>query len=239
MIRIAVIVPSLLLDQGLVRITEATLASLKSGSDQAELVVVDDSSPIRVPVDWGVKVVRTPQHLGYAGAVNWGIEAVDSDYVCVANNDVSIPPDSIDMLLEALRDTSAGVVCAHPTRPFIDVEAEPREQTKDFFGGLWLISRSTLRHVGLLDERFAPFYFEDTDLWTRVQLHGLKLIQDYRVGVGHIGGATTKRFPNRERVFRLNRKKFYAKWGFDGLRRFHSFSFRRMVDFAIPDSLLR
>src|SRR6516162_9812115 len=47
----------------------------------------------------GARVLRLQRNLGFAAAVNRGIEAVRCDWVAILNNDVALDPKWLEMLL--------------------------------------------------------------------------------------------------------------------------------------------
>src|SRR3974390_3338439 len=69
------------------------------------LILVDNGSTDGSPAlaeRLGAEVIRLPENLGFAPAVNRGIEAArGSDWVAVLNNDVTLHPAWLERLLEA------------------------------------------------------------------------------------------------------------------------------------------
>ncbi len=69
-----------------------------------EVIVVDNGSTddsVAVAERAGSRVVRLEKNLGFAAAVNRGIEAARSDWVVILNNDVTLQPDWLATILEA------------------------------------------------------------------------------------------------------------------------------------------
>jgi len=86
-----------------------------------EVIVVDNASTddeatiIADRYPW-VKVVRSPENLGFAGGNNLGIQASNGRYLFFINNDTEFPKEQSDHPLEPLvqrleSDTKTGVVC--------------------------------------------------------------------------------------------------------------------------------
>jgi GT2 family glycosyltransferase len=69
-----------------------------------EIIVVDNGSTddsAAVAERAGVKVVRLERNLGFAAAVNRGIESSTADWVAILNNDVTLAPDWLATLVAA------------------------------------------------------------------------------------------------------------------------------------------
>jgi len=86
-----------------------------------------------------------------------------------------------------------------------------------------LIRKSDWDNIGGNDPRFAPAYWEDTDLFIRMQLAGYKFVLTSNSVVFHFGSRSDKsNFPTDE-IIRSERSKgyekrgaerFFQKWGF-------------------------
>src|SRR5271154_2414321 len=81
---------------------------LQSLGDQTrafdELIVVDNGSTddsAELAERAGARVLRMGRNLGFAAAVNRGIEAAGADWVVILNNDVVLDPDWLRILLAA------------------------------------------------------------------------------------------------------------------------------------------
>jgi GT2 family glycosyltransferase len=60
----------------------------------------------------GVKLIRLEKNVGYARAVNVGVENARGEYVAVMNNDVLVAPDWLSTLVDVLEnDKTIGAVC--------------------------------------------------------------------------------------------------------------------------------
>jgi GT2 family glycosyltransferase len=70
------------------------------------------------------------------------------------------------------------------------------------------------REVGGFDERYAPIYYEDTDLCFQAREHGLRVMYEPRANVVHLEGSTsgTDVSTGLKRFQEINRTKFVEKW---------------------------
>jgi GT2 family glycosyltransferase len=69
-----------------------------------EIIIVDNGSEddsAELAARAGARVVKMGCNLGFAAAVNRGIEAADAEWVAILNNDVTLEPDWLMKLLEA------------------------------------------------------------------------------------------------------------------------------------------
>src|SRR5512140_1101702 len=69
-----------------------------------QIIVVDNGSTdssAAVAESAGANVIRLERNLGFAAAVNRGIESAQADWIAVLNNDVTFEPDWLEQLLAA------------------------------------------------------------------------------------------------------------------------------------------
>lgn len=167
-----------------------------------------------------VKVVVTPEKLGFSKAVNLGISRATGDAIALLNNDTEVEPDWLRELVDVLRHRPEVGVCASRI-----LKAEERHLlysagdgfTIAGFGyqrgseepeairflkpeyvfaacaGAALYRREVFERIGTFDEDFYAFY-EDLDLAFRAQMAGFRCMYVPAARVYHIGGAT---FGNR------------------------------------------
>jgi GT2 family glycosyltransferase len=167
-----------------------------------------------------VDVVALPDNVGVTAALNRGLEAAaDAEFVALFNNDMEMEPDCLSELVRALREhpeagsAGAKLVDFH-RRDVLDGtgdtlrwtglatrrgHGEPDDgrysEPEPVFGacgGAALYRRSTLDHVGLLDESFFAFS-EDVDWAMRAQLAGWTCRYVPSAVVYHMGSATIGR----------------------------------------------
>src|SRR5271155_255987 len=84
---------------------QTLIASLRGQTHTLDEIIVadngstDDSAALAESL--GARVVRLGKNLGFAAAVNRGLEAVRTDWVAIVNNDVTLAPDWLQTLLAA------------------------------------------------------------------------------------------------------------------------------------------
>jgi GT2 family glycosyltransferase len=160
-----------------------------------EIIVVDNGSTddsAAVAERAGAKVVRLERNLGFAAAVNRGIEASKTDWIAVLNNDVTLTPDWLTTLLAAAENeqawfaTGKTLTAADPSRidgtfdaislgacacrcgsgkrdgPFWDQQRRIRMAPMTAA----LFQRRLFEEIGSLDEGFES-YLEDVDFGIR------------------------------------------------------------------------
>ena len=146
-----------------------------------------------------VALVTLPRNQGFAGGLAAGIAAAAGDWIAVFNNDTTVEPDAVAVMLEAARrDPRVGSVAAQmrfaDRRDVLNSagleldslgiaadrlvgsrvgQHHQQEPYKVFgaTGGAALFSRDMLDKIGGFDETFFAF-FEDVDVAWRAQAQG-------------------------------------------------------------------
>ena len=215
-----------------------------AGAAAFEVIVVDDASSDttaeRLERIGGIRVVRNAQNLGFVGSCNAGADAARGDFVLFLNNDTVVTAGWLEALLRCFdEEPDAGLVGAKLVYPdgrlqeaggiiFADGSgwnygrfedpADPRynfRREADYCSGAAiLIRRELLIRLGGFDARYAPAYYEDTDLAFAVRAAGLKVFYEPRAVVIHFEGVTagTDTSSGMKRFQTINRDKFLEKW---------------------------
>jgi len=214
-----------------------------TGDIPFEVVVVDDASPDdtieRLRKVRGVRVVHLDHNVGFVGACNAGIEAARGEYVVLLNNDTRVEPGWLVPLVETVSEPGVGLVGSRLQYPdgrlqeaggiifsdgsgwnygkFDDPEspAYAYRRDVDYCSGASIIVRKTvLDELGNLDTRFAPAYYEDTDLAFGVRELGLRVVYEPRSIVIHDEGIShgTDESAGVKAYQAINKVKFVEKW---------------------------
>jgi GT2 family glycosyltransferase/glycosyltransferase involved in cell wall biosynthesis len=209
-----------------------------------EVIVVDDGSTDRTiarlaDID-GVRVVRNAENLGFVGSCNAGAAIARGELVLFLNNDTRVTAGWLDALVRCLLDApDAALVGAKLVYPdgrlqeaggivFDDGSGwnygrfeepdDPRfsfRREADYCSGAAILLRTDLfRRLGGFDVRYAPAYYEDTDLAFTVRAAGGKVYVEPASTVVHFEGVTsgTDTSSGMKRFQPINREKFLDKW---------------------------
>jgi GT2 family glycosyltransferase len=195
-----------------------------------------------------VRVIENTENRGFVDACNQGAEAARGRYLVFLNNDTVVLPDWLDRLVETVeRDERAGAVGSlflYPDGRIQEAGAvvwsngeafhygwgkSPEDRRFTFArevdycsGASLLIRRELFERLGGFDRRYAPAYYEDTDLCMGVRSLGYKVVYQPASRLYHFEGATAGKDTRTgyKRFQVINHGKFYDKWR-DVLARAH------------------
>ncbi|MBD0282481.1 MAG: glycosyltransferase [Thermoleophilaceae bacterium] len=198
--------------------------ALARTEEETELIVVDngstdDSVDLVRELFPDVVLVTLDRNEGFAGGIAAGIAASKGEWIAVFNNDTTVEPDAVAVMLGAGRsDERVGAVAAQMrfadrrdvlnsagleldrlgiaadrlvgSRVRENRESEPYE-VFGATGGAALFRREMLERVGGFDESFFA-YFEDVDLAWRARAHGWRALYAPGAVVYHHHSATAR-----------------------------------------------
>ncbi len=187
-----------------------------------------------------IRAVFNAENLGYVGGCNSGAEVAKGDYLLFLNNDTEVRPywlSNLVGLAEAKED--AGIVGAKLVYPdgrlqeaggiiFSDGNGwnygrgmDPNDPRFNFVrevdyvsGAALLVKRALWDKVGGFDQRYAPAYYEDTDLCFSAREYGYKVYYQPASVVIHYEGQTAGTDVNSgfKKYQQINHQKFVEKW---------------------------
>ncbi|HET8555265.1 MAG TPA: glycosyltransferase family 2 protein, partial [Rhodanobacteraceae bacterium] len=209
-----------------------------------EVIVVDDASPDDSAATLsriaGLRVLRHVDNLGFIGSCNAGAKAARGDFLLFLNNDTQVTPGWLDTLHECLTGVhdggiagsrlvypdgrlqeAGGIVYADGacwnTGRFED-RNDPRYRFRrevDYVSGAALmIPRRLFASIGGFDARYAPAYYEDTDLAFSVRAAGRRVMYEPRSLIVHDEGTTsgTDVFAGVKQQQQINQRRFADTW---------------------------
>lgn len=198
---------------------------LASNYSPLELIVVDNGSSDRTSEVVregfpGVKLLRAPRNLGFAGGNNLGIKASRGEIIVLLNDDTEIEPEWLTAsrsAAERLKDWGIlGAKLLYPDRKTIqhaggkilpnaltqhigngEIDYGQFDEIRpcDYVtGAAFFIRRELLNKIGLLDAGFFPIYFEEVDYCWRARRRGYQVYYVPEIRVYHYESRTTNKF---------------------------------------------
>lgn len=209
-----------------------------------EVIVVDDVSPDdsleQLTQITGLRLLRNDHNLGFVGTCNAGAAASYGEFLLFLNNDTQVTPNWLDGLLHCFKERDdCGIAGSRLVYPdgrlqeagglvFVDGSCwtsgrfehrdapawRYRREVDYVSGASLMIRRTVFERVGGFDERYAPAYYEDTDLAFAVRQLGLKVYYEPSSTIIHCEGisAGTDLHAGMKRHQVTNQATFVAKW---------------------------
>ncbi len=213
--------------------------SKQTAKDFAILVV--DNGSTDGSAKWlqeeGVQAIFLPENTGFSGAVNAGIQACDTPYVILLNNDTEPEPGYVEALERAAARSER--IFSVSSRMLQNGNPSLLDDAGDMYTVLgWAFQRGTGRpekkyrracrvfaacagaaiyrralfdELGLFDEsHFA--YLEDIDIGYRARLHGYDNLYCPQAAVKHVGSGTSGSKYNSFKVRLTARNSLYLNY---------------------------
>jgi GT2 family glycosyltransferase len=209
-----------------------------------EVIVVDDASPDdsarELPRIAGLRYHRNASNLGFVGSCNAGAALARGAFLVFLNNDTTLTPGWLDALLgtfgshpdtglagaqlvypDGRLQESGGIVFADGSGWNYGRFEDPRHPAYTFVreadycsGAAIAIRRELFERLGGFDERYAPAYYEDTDLAMKVREAGLKVrVQPGSVVVHHEGVTAGTDTGSGVKAYQVrNQQRFLERW---------------------------
>ena len=209
-----------------------------------EVIVVDDGSPDDsadvLPAIDGLRYHRRAENGGFIAACNDGAAMARGEYVVFLNNDTVPQPGWLDALLRTFAEhpgtglvgaqllypdgrlqEAGGVVRADGSADKLGRLAAPDEpayacvREVDYCSGAAIALRhEDFNALGGFDPRYAPAFYEDTDLCMSLRANGKRVLCQPVSRVVHVEGATAGTDPRRgmKAYQERNQSLFRERW---------------------------
>jgi O-antigen biosynthesis protein len=214
------------------------------GTERFEVIVVDDCSTDgtaeALPPIPGVVYLRNERNLGFIASCNFGADKARGNYLVFLNNDTLVTPGWLTALLDTFaEEPRGGIVGSKLVYPdgrlqeaggiiwrdatgwnygkFDDPEKPEYNYLREVdycSAAALMIPKSIFARAGGFDSRYAPAYYEDTDLAFKVRGAGHKVLYQPLSEVIHYEGATggTDLSTGTKKHQDINRSTFAEKW---------------------------
>ncbi|MHC4220023.1 MAG: glycosyltransferase, partial [Planctomycetota bacterium] len=216
--QVSVIIPAFNQAKLTARCLESIAAA--AGETTFEVILVDDASTEAAVAALrqvaGLRVVTNEINLGFVDACNHGAREARGRYLLFLNNDTTVTDGWIDRLIQTFdRFNDVGLVGAKLVYPNGTIqeaggivwqdgtawnyglglnpqtpECNYAREVDYCSGACLMIPRELFLDLGMFDPRYAPAYYEDTDLAFRVREAGKRVVYQPTALVYHIEGAT-------------------------------------------------
>lgn len=216
--------------------------SLKNQNHLFEVIVIDNDSQDG-SVDYiqqeypEFTLMSNHRNLGFATAVNQGINASSSEYILLLNNDVQLEPETISNLLKCIKTdenifaVSSKMIQYHDRAKMDDAGDEytilgwtrrvgygksPDNyvREREIFSacaGAAMYRRSVFEEIGYFDENFFA-YMEDVDISYRARIHGYNCFYCPEAVVYHVGSGTSGSKYNEFKIKLAARNNVYVPY---------------------------
>ena len=209
-----------------------------------EVIVVDnastDATPKLLKKTKNLVAIINKENKGFVEACNIGAELARGRHILFLNNDTEVTPRWLDRMMDPfLTDDKVGITGAKLLYPDGSLqeagniiwqdasgwnygrghtpdlpEYSYRKEVDYCSGACLMITKALWEKAGGFDKRYAPAYYEDTDLCFTIRQMGYKVIFQPEAKVIHYEGVSAGTDINAgyKKFQQDNHKKFFEKW---------------------------
>ncbi|MFL6554177.1 MAG: glycosyltransferase [Chthoniobacterales bacterium] len=209
-----------------------------------EVIIVDDCSTDRtanaLPQIGGINYLRNEKNSGFVASCNRGAKKARGKYLVFLNNDTSVKPGWLTALLDTFKQEGrAGIVGSRLLYPdgrlqeaggiiwrdasgwnygkFDDPGKPEYNYLRDVdycSAAALMVPKALFESAGGFDSRYAPGYYEDTDLAFKIRQAGYRVLYQPLSEVIHYEGATggTDISTGAKKHQEINRSTFAEVW---------------------------
>jgi GT2 family glycosyltransferase/glycosyltransferase involved in cell wall biosynthesis len=186
-----------------------------------EIILADDASPSAFSLKLhgipGIRVFRSEHNLGYLRNCNRAAEIAAGKYIILLNNDTVALPNCLDALIDTLETVpdaglagsrlifpdgrlqeAGGIIWDDGTGWNFGRHQDPDDpaftyrRDADYCSGASIAIETDLwKRLGGYDPRYAPAYYEDTDLAFRVRDQGRRVLYQPQSTLIHLEGQSS------------------------------------------------
>jgi len=206
-------------------LTQKCVGSLRAFSRDYQIIFVDNGSDletknkVREILEPNDSLITNGKNLGFAKAVNQGLRVVETEFVCILNNDVEVCNGWLEVLEKWFQQLGGFIGYAGGNVSVDKIGVNRVGQTTpgevDYLGmSCMFSSKYNFDFVGLVSEDYGLVYCEDTDYGMRILQKGLRSFI-VPVPIFHHGGKTASLL-DKEMLAQLqgkNVQRFFMRWG--------------------------
>lgn len=204
-------------NEELAQLTESAIHSVRQ-APMGNLILVDNASEVRPGMlrELADVYIRNKKNLGYPAGVNQGVALSKSKYVAIANNDIRVPPNWVEVAERILTNPDIGTV---------HFRMIPYDQSFNPGDEVWITGKERWCHCSFFvirkeaflgyDENYDKGGFDDYDHNYRIRRKGWKQAYTNKVEFQHMDSVTYRTMETPEaRAIRDTKNKEYYKHKF-------------------------
>lgn len=211
-------------------------------SQRFELILVqegEDEEVTRLLTSYGMATfIQNKEPLGFAGAMNIGLEHAKGDYYCFLNSDIVATPGWLESMMMAFEDQKMGLVVPTYTESLTkqsvdyngEIDIEYVDDPLSLKGVCFLVKKEVIDTIGKWDDSFGMGGGEDNDFCIRIKKAGFKLAIARNSYIYHYGSASFRELFNND----IEYSKKYSVQQFNKVRKKHGMNEGMRIFIAIP-----